>query len=254
MAITKTGSGFLPPRIVREAISHLYFIFSGLWLWARWKARCLLGLGKPDPERELAALAVRFRNYLNLLERWQILTLEFVGFEEAHTWGSSLLAPNHPSILDAVMLMSRVPRLNCVMNARLEANPIMAGAAHLCDFVNNTGPLATVKSICHRLQQGFNILLFPEGTRTKRPPVDPFHRAYTVAATRAGAPVRTILIECDSNYFGRDFYFFKPSPGTIHYRITAGRVFETGPQTDPAALSAEIERYFHETLGRGFSK
>lgn len=237
-----------PPTPFLQAAGHLYFIGSGLWLWGRWQLRHLFGLGQPDAAKELESLAQRFRTYLRFLEKWGILTLEFHGFEEAQTWRSCLVAANHPSILDAVLLMSRIPMLNCVANARLLSNPVMSGAAMLCDFVRNDSPLGMIKSCRERLKAGFNILIFPEGTRTKTPPLGPFFRSYVLAATQAGVPIRTILIESDSDYFGRGFYFFRPATGPVHFKVTAGRVFEADRQ--PSELSVEIESYFRGALAR----
>ena len=68
---------------------------------------------------------------------------------------------------------------------------------------------------------------------------------------RAGAPIRTVFIECDSLYFGRDFSFFKPAPCPMSFRVTAARVFQTSAGDDARALSEEIGAYFRENLAGG---
>lgn len=233
--------------LVHQADAHLRFIAAGLFLTLRWK----LGAHVRSAEAERLQLHRRFARYVALLERRGIIQTEFIGFEKAENWRGSVIAPNHPSILDALLVISRLPGLDCVMNSRLLRDPVMSGAAHLCGFIRNDTPLSMVRDTRDRLAEGHNVLIFPEGTRTGcSETIGPLRHGYASAAARAGAPVRTVLIECDSDYFGRDFAFFRPAPCPIRYRLTAARVFETGTERNPRRISAEIEDYFRASLTR----
>jgi 1-acyl-sn-glycerol-3-phosphate acyltransferase len=204
---------------------------------------------KPDPLRERLNLAARFRSYLILLKKWGILEVEYSGFEEAASWGSSMIISNHPSILDAVILLECLPSMDCVMTSRLLRTPVTLGAVELCDYIRNDAAASMIKTCRSRLASGSNILIFPEGTRTKMAPVDQFHPGYVLVAKYCGAPIRTVLIECDSDYFGRQVSHFRPSRCPIRFRIAAGRVFQTDSLTNVRGLSAEIEGYFKNNLG-----
>jgi 1-acyl-sn-glycerol-3-phosphate acyltransferase len=197
---------------------------------------------------ELSSLAERFRNYLGFLGSTGFVTVDFEGFEDSDQWTSSLIVANHPSILDAILIMSRVPTLNCVANANLFENPIMSGAANLCDFVRNDSSLGMVRKCSEQLKAGKNILIFPEGTRTKTPPINPLFRSFVLIALKANVPIRTVLIKADSEYFGRGFYFFRPARRRTHFTIKAGKVFE--PEGDAANLCREIEAYLRSSLNR----
>ena len=231
-----------------QVAAHLYFIFSGLWLTARLTARRLARLGPADADAERVGLHKGFVRYLKLLENWKIVTVEFRGFEGCRQWRGSVVASNHPTILDAVALISRIPGLDCVMNTRVLRDPVMGGAARLCNFVLNEAPLPMVRACRERLEEGSNLLIFPEGTRTRTPPLGPFHHGYALAAIRTGAPIRTVFIECDSPYFGRTFSFFRPAPCPMSFRLTAGKVFKPRGSDDPRKVSSEIEEYFRAEL------
>jgi 1-acyl-sn-glycerol-3-phosphate acyltransferase len=231
-----------------QFLAHAYFISSGLWLWSRWFLRHLLRLGPSNPTKERTGLVRRFQTYLTLLKHWGIIQLEFVGFEEAASWQGSVIAPNHPSILDVLLVMTSIPSLNCVMNAKLLNHPVTAGGALLCHFIQNNSLLQMIRSCKENLNTGTNVLIFPEGTRTTIPPLGPFHDSYVLAAKSANAPIRTIIIECDSEYFGRKFSYFQPAQCPMRFRVTAGKVFQTTPSTNARTLSAEIENYFRASL------
>jgi len=231
-----------------QAAAHLYFIASGLWLTTRWMSRRALTKSPPDAIKERRGLQRRFSRYLMLLRQWNMLEVTFHGFEDCQHWRGNVLAPNHPSLMDAVALISRVPELDCVMNSKLLRDPVMGGAAKLCDYVCNSAPVRMLRSCQNRLTAGSNILIFPEATRTLTPPLGPFHQGFALAAIKAGAPIRTIFIECDSLYFGRNFSFFRPACCPMSFHLTAARVFPTSPDDNPRTLSAEIENYFSSQL------
>ena len=114
----------------------------------------------------------------------------------------------------------------------------------------NDSTLGMIKTCQTRLAEGANILIFPEGTRTRTLPLGRFYHSYALAAIRAGAPIQTVFIECDSNYFGSEFSFIKPARSKVPllFTITAGKVFPTTRELSPRELSSEIESYFRENL------
>lgn len=228
-----------------QTAAHLYFIASGLWLSARWIFR---GSQPVDTTAERRGLQRRFSRYFELLRRWRMLEVDFVGFEDCETWRRTVIAPNHPSLLDAVALISRIPGLDCVMNSKLLRDPVMGGAARLCDYVCNSSPLRMLKTCESRLVAGANILIFPEGTRTVSLPLGSLHHGYALAAIRASAAIRTVFIECDSTYFGRAFSFFRPAKCPLRFRLTAGEVIHPSRGDDPREISRRVEMYYRNAL------
>lgn len=244
---------FAPVSNVSRAVqsyAHLYFILGGFGITLRYASRKIFSRKPADTTAERMRLHRHFTRYIGLLESSGIIEVSFSGFEDASAWRKTVIAPNHPSIIDAVLLMSRMPGLDCVMNSRLLRDPVMAGAARLCGFVRNDTPLSMVKDCRERLAKGHNVLIFPEGTRSNGRPVGPFHHGYALAAARSGAVIRTVLIECDKDYFGRNFSYFRPAPCPIKFRVTAGETFHPAPDDNPRAVSATIETYFRSQLDR----
>ena len=235
---------------LKQKGAHLYFIVTALLLWVRWQILILTGLKKHDPSKERLSLGLGSLKYITLLESWGLIRTEFFGFDDASSWKGRIIAPNHPSMIDAILIMSRVMQTDCVINAKLLANPLTVGAARLCNFILNDSTLGMIKTCQTRLAEGANILIFPEGTRTRTLPLGRFYHSYALAAIRAGAPIQTVFIECDSNYFGSEFSFIKPSRSRVPllFKISAGKVFHTTKDLSPRELSSEIENYFRMNL------
>lgn len=159
-----------------------------------------------------------------------------------------ILVANHPCLLDAPMILSRLPDVACVMKAGLMRNPLFGGAARLARYVRNDPPLDMVLSAVENLDQGSHLLLFPEATRTVRSPVNPFTPATALIAQRSGAPVQALVIEADTAFLAKGWGIFRRPPMPVRYRIRLGRRFD--PPADVAAFTAELESYFSEALAQ----
>jgi 1-acyl-sn-glycerol-3-phosphate acyltransferase len=153
-----------------------------------------------------------------------------------------MVVANHPSMLDAMMLVARLPRCACIMKASLLRNPLLGPAARLARYIRNDSAYGMVMCAVQDLQAGGQLVLFPEGTRTTRQPVNPFHPSFTLIARRAQAPIQTVFIDTDSPYLGKGWPLWRLPPLPILFSVRLGRRFEPSP--DHQALCAEIEAYF----------
>jgi 1-acyl-sn-glycerol-3-phosphate acyltransferase len=233
------------PVFFRQFAAHVFAVYQGLGL----TARAAFTGGGADPVEERRKLGRRFHRYRELLSDWGLVEAEFSGFEDAAKWRGSVIAANHPSIFDAVLLLSILPEMDCIMNSRLLRDPVMSGAAKLCGYIRNDSRFSMVRGACRALSEGRNLLVFPEGTRSTAWPTGPFRHGFALAASRCAAPIRTVLIECDSDYFGRGFRFFRPAKDfPIRFRIATGPVFWPDQNEDPRRLSSRIQRFFADSL------
>ncbi|MEN9630749.1 MAG: hypothetical protein RJA10_3977 [Pseudomonadota bacterium] len=159
-----------------------------------------------------------------------------------------IVVANHPSMLDAVMLMARLPRSACVMKASLARNPFVGAAARLARYIRNDSTYGLVRLAVADLRLGGQLVLFPEGTRTTRWPVNPFHSVVGLIAQRAQAPVQAVFIDTDSPYLGKGWPLWRLPPLPIVFTVRLGRRFP--PADDPQALQAELQAYFAEGVQR----
>ena len=153
-----------------------------------------------------------------------------------------IVVANHPSMLDALLLVARLPRSACVMKASLMRNPFLWPGARLARYIRNDSPHGMVRQAVDDLLGGGQLVVFPEGTRTTRPPINSFRSGFTLIAKLARAPIQTVLIDTDSPYLGKGWPLWRLPPLPIVFSVRIGKRF--APHQDAAALQAEIEAYF----------
>jgi 1-acyl-sn-glycerol-3-phosphate acyltransferase len=157
-----------------------------------------------------------------------------------------IVVANHPSMLDALMLVARLPRSVCVMKASLIRNPFLGPGARLARYIQNDSALGMVRNAVNDLKEGGQLVLFPEGTRTVTPPVNDFRPGFTLIAKLANAPIQTVFIDTDSPYLGKDWPLWRLPPLPIEFSVRLGKRF--APSADPAAQLAEIRAYYIDSL------
>jgi 1-acyl-sn-glycerol-3-phosphate acyltransferase len=201
------------------------------------------GWGQPIGRR---TITIAFRVYLRFLSLFCACHFDLAALDGLHRDGPMVVVANHPSLLDAVMIISRFPNVVCVMKAALMDNLLLGAAARLARYIPNGAPLALTRCAREELRAGAHLLIFPEGTRTTTFPISPFTAGAGLIAGRAKAPVQALLIEFTTPYLGKAWPLFRRPDLPLRFSIRPGRRF--APPTDAAAFSLELEAYFQSEL------
>jgi 1-acyl-sn-glycerol-3-phosphate acyltransferase len=187
-----------------------------------------------------------FRAYLATMEAigaWRLDLGDLDGLRDA---GPLIIAPNHPCLLDAVFIVSRLPNVVCVMKGALLGNFLFGPAARLARYVRNDSLLRLAARAGDELRESGQLLLFPEGTRTVGDPIGPFTDAVGAVSRRSRVAVQAVIIETDSRLLGKRRSLLARPELPLTYRLRLGRRFE--PPRDVRKFTAELERYFAREL------
>jgi 1-acyl-sn-glycerol-3-phosphate acyltransferase len=157
-----------------------------------------------------------------------------------------ILAPNHPNLIDALLILTRHPNIVCVMKSALMRNVFLGSGSRLARYVRNDSSRHMIKESVAHLREGAVLLLFPEGTRTVRSPINALVGSVGLIAKHAQVPVQTLVIETDSPFLSKGWPLFKRPDLPIVYRVRLGKRFD--PPTDVAAFTAELDRYYRQEL------
>ncbi|HEY9097783.1 MAG TPA: lysophospholipid acyltransferase family protein [Thiobacillus sp.] len=203
------------------------------------------------PKRQAVALgrgviSHAFRVYLGFLTAIRAIHFDLTELDALRAEGPMIIAPNHPCLLDALMVLSRLPGIACIMKADIVDNVFFGVGARMAGYIRNDAQLSMVKQSVAELKQGSQLLVFPEGTRTTRWPVNVCKGTTALVASRAQVPIQTVFIETDSAYLSKGWPLFRRPRFPIHYRVRLGRRFD--PPGKAGTFTEDLERYFIEEL------
>jgi 1-acyl-sn-glycerol-3-phosphate acyltransferase len=189
-----------------------------------------------------AGIAYGYRMFWAIAAATGMLRLEADVLDALRDEPGLIVVANHPSMLDALMLVARLPRATCIMKASLLRNIFLGAGARLARYVSNESPLAMVRQAVDALKQGGQLVMFPEGTRTTQQPLNPFMPGVTLIAKLAKSPIQTVFIDTESPYLGKGWPLWKLPPLPIVFTVRLGQRF--APAKDADALLKELEQYF----------
>lgn len=191
-------------------------------------------------------IATSFTAYLWFLRVFCLVRLDCSALDKLQLDRSLIVVANHPSLLDAVILLSRLPRATCVMKATLKGNPLFGPVARFSGYISNDNPMKLIKQACDALADGSHIVIFPEGTRTVEFPVNPFGQTSALIALRSGVPIQTLLIHFSTPYLGKNWPLFRKPTLPLRITVKLGQRFEASDNKE--ILTQKLETYYRQHL------
>lgn len=193
-----------------------------------------------------AAISSVYRGFWTTAKWFGLMRIDDAALEALDREGGLIIAANHPSMLDALLVIARVPRGICIMRSSLMRNPFLGAGARLARYIRNEPPRGMIRSCVANLKAGGQLVLFPEGTRTIHAPVNRFRPGITLIAQMAQVPIQTVVIEADTPYLGKGWPIWRAPEFPVRIRIRLGRRF--APEADHQGLLKRLEAYFAQEL------
>lgn len=197
------------------------------------------------------AITRTFRMYFGVLQSLHILHLDLSDLDSLLNDRGVILASNHPSLLDALLINSRLSNVVCIMKEQVLKNVLFGHGARMAGYIPNKSIRDIVNVAGEELKIGSQLLLFPEGTRTRTATVNKLQATVAVIAKRTGADVQTILIESDSGFLGKGWPLYRVPSFPVHFRVRVGRRFS--PTDNVKQLVADMQGYFEQELANSHS-
>ncbi|WP_031433991.1 lysophospholipid acyltransferase family protein [Methylomarinum vadi] len=136
-----------------------------------------------------------FYFFIGLMHRLGIMTYEINGLEKLNKPGQLVIA-NHPTLIDIVFLISRIPAASCIVKAKLWHNPFTRGPIVNAGYISNGDPVQMIDDCVADLQQGGTLIIFPEGTRSVPGRPYKFQRGAAAIALKANGLVTPVTLTC----------------------------------------------------------
>ena len=251
-------------RIFAKTVAFAVFGVGALLMAGTVFPLCRLWPGTREQKMDRIQRAVHhsFRFFIWFMEFLKIMEkMRSTGLERLNTGEPHLIISNHPTLIDVVALISRLPRVDCVVKKDLWNNFFTRGIVSSAGYIPNDGGAEIVAEAVHRIRQGHSLLLFPEGTRSSPGGLGAFNRGFAYVAMRAGCPVLPITIQCDPPQLmkGESFCHVPPRRSqwviSVDESIAIAKYYDT---TDSEAIAARkisiaIRQYYEKRLNHAES-
>ena len=195
-----------------------------------------------------AAISSVYRGFWSCAQWLGLMRIDYEALDALSRDAGLIIAANHPSMLDALLVIARVPRGICIMRTSLMRNPFLGAGARLARYIRNEPPRGMIRSCVQNLKDGGQLVLFPEGTRTLRSPINAFRPGITLIAHMAQVPIQAVIIETESPYLSKGWPIWRTPQFPVVFSARLGQRFE--PEPDHQGLLKRLEAYFAEELRR----
>jgi 1-acyl-sn-glycerol-3-phosphate acyltransferase len=221
------------------------------WLWmpvvALWPGspvdRMRRALAVVRPGFQLFHLMMRVLRLYHRTSPFRVLRPGGVPTETA-----CVVIANHPSLCDTTAFMSWFPNIVAIASSRFVDNPLFGRASRLAGFIPTGAHV--LREAEQRLRMGFDVLVFPEGTRSPVGGLHPFHRGAFELAVRAKVPIVLVRLTCEPPALSKRWPIWKVPD---HMAVLTMEPFEiihpTEQATDSRALCRAIEQRYRHVLG-----
>lgn len=189
-----------------------------------------------------------FGVYVRMLRAMRLVEADLSALDALVPERALVIAPNHPSMFDAILIISRLPNVTCIMKAELQRNPFLGAGARGLGYIRNDSLRSMVRRAVEDLRRDGHLLIFPEGTRTVTPPVNPLRGAFALIAKQAGVPVQVLIVETNSAFLGKGWPLWRKPEFPLRYRIRLGP--RIAPDGSVDELTETVRAAFERELWR----
>jgi 1-acyl-sn-glycerol-3-phosphate acyltransferase len=209
-------------------------------------------------KRSFTRYIVSFAAWFYVRMMWCLGLLSF-GFsnQKALNQPGQLVVANHPTLLDAVFMMSVMPRTTCIVKAAMWRNPFTAAMVRLAGYIpNSDNGEELVEKAVQAIESGQTLIIFPEGTRTAKPESLNFRRGAANIAVKSNCTICPVLISCEPLTLRKHVPWYRVPERRPHWQIAvqgalavADCVDTSRPQSLQArALNRHLEHYISSRL------
>jgi 1-acyl-sn-glycerol-3-phosphate acyltransferase len=171
-----------------------------------------------------------FRCYLLMLRGLGLIGLEVIDGKRLAACRGMIIVANHPTLLDVVLLMALTPRVCCIVKHELWDNRYLKGVVRAAGYIrNDLAPDATISACRESLDQGNNLIVFPEGTRSRLGEPLHFQRGVANVALLTGAPIQLVVISCNPLTLSKGEPWYRVPSRRPNFRLEIAHPMDTGP-------------------------
>ena len=176
----------------------------------------------PRQKSQQRSVVWRFAQVTMWIFTTLLFDLKIYGKRNIPREGGALLLANHQGFLDPILIAVKLNRpISYMAKAELFEKgrffKWLIEALHAFPVKRGTGDIGAIKQAIGRLEEGYLLNMYPEGTRTKTGELGPILPGVAVIVRRAGVPVIPVIIDGSFNAMPKGAKFPQKCRIRIYY-------------------------------------
>ncbi len=210
-------------RLLATGFSFSVFGLGGvlLWIFVFPLLGLLPGNRKEKQTRAQCCVHTSFYIFIGLMHKLGIMSYEISGLEKLNRPGQLIIA-NHPTLIDIVFLISRIPVANCIVKEKLWHNPFTKGSVINAGYISNGDPEKMISDSVTCLKSGGILIIFPEGTRSVPNSEYKFQRSAAHIALQASTIVTPVTLSCHPQALTKAQHWYQIPVRPFHLAMNVG--------------------------------
>ncbi len=141
-----------------------------------------------------------------------------IGISDKTFSRSSVIIANHTSFLDILLTIMLNPKVVLLTNKWVWNSPVFGGVARLADFYPvMDGAEDSIGRLRDRVDEGYSVVVFPEGTRSEDGKIKRFHKGAFFMAEELKVPIQPLLIHGASDAIPKGSFYLNEGELTLKF-------------------------------------
>ena len=211
-------------KIFRSLLSGLCFTIFGLGGIATGSVivPILLIFCTKSQQRKTLSLTVHllWRTFVGIMCGLKLIDIKCDDNDKLQKIHGKIVIANHPSLIDVVILVAKIPNSICVVKESLFHNIFIRAIIRRVYVSNSMDTNKFLTQASEILDAGYNIIIFPEGTRTLPDKPVHFHRGFAYLQIASTHDILPIHIENTPKILGKNQPWYDVGDKTSVYTLT----------------------------------
>jgi 1-acyl-sn-glycerol-3-phosphate acyltransferase len=197
-------------------------------------------------------IQVTFDLFCKIMKLSGAIDYKITGAEQLKEDRSCLIIANHPSLIDYVLIASQLQQCDCLVKAALWHNPFIRKIVMAAGYIPNSDPEQLIQQCSNKFDEGNVMLVFPEGTRTRKDAVPTIQRGAAQIAVRTRTDLRVIHISVVPSFLTKQSKWYQVPITKPFFHIQVKGKIEIEPfihqSSSTSAAARRLSKHFEEVL------